>query len=94
SFDALFIVINSNNPDGQLPISEAAPGNVNYNGGRWIAYTTWWTEAGLDHHGTVPLLTSYAELLVHYLLGHIDFQLGPPNPEMATYFECPLLPVK
>ena len=94
SFDMLIIIINSNNPDGQLPVSEAAPGNVNYNGGRWITYTAWWTEEGFDHHGTVPVITSYAEFLVHYMLGHLELEIGPPEGGPPPYFQCPLLPVK
>ena len=34
SFDKLFAIINSNNPEGQMPVAEAAPGNPDYNGGR------------------------------------------------------------
>ena len=60
SFDKLFMITNSNNPAGQLPVSEAAPGNPDYNGGRWWAQTVEWTEAGfLAHPGYVPVLTSY-----------------------------------
>src|SRR3989304_7590190 len=33
SFDKLFVIVNSNNPMGQLPVAEAAPGNPDYNGG-------------------------------------------------------------
>ncbi|MGD8640983.1 MAG: hypothetical protein PVG89_10175, partial [Gammaproteobacteria bacterium] len=43
SFDALYVITNSNNPEGQLPVSEAAPGNTNYNGGRWFTHTAEWT---------------------------------------------------
>ena len=28
SFDKLFVITNSNNPDGQMPVAEAAPGRV------------------------------------------------------------------
>jgi len=33
SFDKLFII--TNGLEGQLPVAEAAPGNSDYNGGRW-----------------------------------------------------------
>ncbi len=94
SFDKLFVITNSNNPDGQLPVAEAAPGNPDYNGGRWFTHTVEWTQAGFDAHGTVPVLTSYAEVMIHYNLGHLTitegtFEGGPP-----PYFQCPLLPVK
>ncbi len=40
SFDKLFVI--TNGVDGQLPVAEAAPGNVNYNGGRWFTHTVTW----------------------------------------------------
>ncbi len=94
SFDNLYVVTNSNNPQGQLPISEAAPGNPEYNGGRWFTHTAEWTEAGFLAHGLVPVLMSDEELDYHEALGHLvvtpgSFPNGPP-----VYFQCPLLPVK
>ena len=94
SFDALYVITNSNNPEGQLPVAEAAPGNPAYNGGRWFTHTAEWTEAGFLAHGIVPILTSYADIEHHYSLGHIvitpgSFPDGPP-----VYFQCPLLPTK
>ena len=58
SFDKLFVIINSNTPDGQLPVSEAAPGNPDYNGGRWYTHTAEWTEAGFTAHGIVHVFKS------------------------------------
>jgi hypothetical protein len=43
SYDGLYVIINGST--SQLPVAEAAPGNRFYNGGRWIVYTTAWTEA-------------------------------------------------
>ena len=94
SFDKLFIITNSNNPDGQMPVAEAAPGNPNYNGGRWYTHTVEWTEAGFMAHGVVPVLTSYADLMLHYQLGHLSIQAGSPAGGPPEFFECPLLPVK
>ena len=94
SFDKLFIVINSNNPAGQMPVGEAAPGNPMYNGGRWYTHTVAWTQAGFDAHGTVPVLTSYAELMHHAGLGHLDITAGSPDGGPPPFFQCPLLPVK
>jgi hypothetical protein len=93
SFDMLFVVTNSN-AAGQLPVSEAAPGNPNYNGGRWFTHTVTWTQDGLDAHGTVPVLMSYADILFHYSLGHLTIAAGSPAGGPPPYFECPLLPVK
>ncbi len=93
SYDKLFVITNSNNPDGQLPVSEAAPGNPDYNGGRWITYTAEWTQSGFDAHGTVPVLKSYADVMLHYSLGHLDITQGSPPGGPPPYFQCPLLPV-
>ena len=65
-----------------------------FDGGRWFTQTVMWTEAGFEAHGTVPVLTSSAEVMLHASLGHLtitpgSFEGGPP-----AYFECPLLPVK
>lgn len=94
SFDALYVITNSNNPEGQLPVSEAAPGNTNYNGGRWFTHTVEWTAEAFMYHGIVPVLTSYDDIQAHVNLGHLiitpgSFPNGPP-----VYFQCPLLPVK
>ena len=94
SFDKLFVITNSNNPEGQLPVSEAGPRNRAYNGGRWYTHTVMWTQAGFDAHGTVPVLKSYEEVMVHYQLGHLDIQAGSFEGGPPAFFVCPLLPVK
>lgn len=92
SFDKLFVIING--ADGQLPVGEAAPGNPDFNGGRWFTHTVVWTEAGMDAHDPLPVLTSYADIQVHYELGHLEITAGSPPGGPPAYFECPLLPVK
>jgi hypothetical protein len=94
SFDKLFVITNSNNPMEQLPVAEAAPGNPNYNGGRWFTHTVTWTQAGFDAHGIVPVLKSYDDIMLHYNLGHLTITPGSPEGGPLPYFECPLLPVK
>jgi hypothetical protein len=95
SFDKLFAIVNSNNPAGQLPVAEAAPGNPAYNGGRWYTHTVEWTQSGFDAHGTVPVLKSYDDVMLHYGLGHLDITPGSPDPSSTPdFFECPMLPVK
>ena len=94
SFDNLYVITNSNNPQGQLPVSEAAPGNPEYNGGRWFTHTVEWTAEGFMAHGIVPVLTSDDDVALHESLGHLvvtpgSFPNGPP-----VYFQCPLLPTK
>jgi hypothetical protein len=90
SFDRLFVF--TNGADGQLPLSEAAPRNPAYNGGRWWVIVATW-----DAPHEPVVLTSYSSEYVddpfysfefHYNLGHIEIE------ETSTYFECPLLPVK
>jgi hypothetical protein len=94
SYDKLFVITNSNNPEAQLPVGEAAPGNPDYNGGRWFTHTVEWTQDGFDDHGTVPVLTSYTEIMIHASLGHLTITEGSPPGGPMPYFQCPLLPVK
>lgn len=88
SFDGIFVVTNENNPAEQLPVSEAAPGNPAYNGGRWALYLVTWTPDGFAHYGgIVPILTSYEEILDNEDYGYLEIESG------GAYFQCPLLPV-
>lgn len=85
SFDKLFVFPEgAETAPGQLPISEAAPGNPDYNGGRWATYTIFWVQ------GSNPvLLTSYGDIMEHVYAGDLAIAEGNHN-----YFQCPLLPVK
>jgi uncharacterized protein with LGFP repeats len=90
SFDKLFMFVNG--AAGQLAVSEAAPRNPAYNGGRWSAQTVMWTAAGMGAHNPLPVLKSYADIQLHYNLGHLA--IAPGNlSDGPDYFECPLLPV-
>ena len=80
SFDGLF-KFPGGEIEGQLPVAEAAPGNPNYNGGRWIEYNVTWI-------GTPELVTSYAQLQTLEGAGAVTIV------ETGNYFQCPLLPVK
>lgn len=91
SFDKLFMFVNG--APGQLAVSEAAPRNRAYNGGRWSAQTVMWTQAGIDAHNPLPVLKSYTEIQLHFNLGHLAIASGNLDPEGPDYFECPLLPV-
>ncbi|MEJ2287598.1 MAG: hypothetical protein P8Y02_02950 [Deinococcales bacterium] len=93
SFDKLYKITNSNNPAGQLPVSEAGPGNPLYNGGRWSTHTAEWTTAAFTALGTVPVLTSYEDILQQQAQGHLTITQGDPSGAYP-YFQCPLLPVK
>ncbi|KAB1196021.1 MULTISPECIES: hypothetical protein [Haloferax] len=104
SLDKFFVITNpvtGNLPAGTAPVSEAAPRNPDYNGGRWWTHTVEWTEAGADFHGpTPPLLTRYGpdddpeSILFHYNLGHLTISEGSPAGGPPDYFRCPLLPNK
>lgn len=90
SFDNLYVITNANDPNTvQLPVSEAAPGNPNYNGGRWSVQNVAWTASGfLAYGGYAPILTSEEEIEYNEGLGYLEITSG------STYFQCPLLPVK
>jgi hypothetical protein len=92
SFDVLYVITNSNNPKGQLPVAEAAPGNPQYSGGRWFTHTVEWTEVGFLAYGFVPVLTSASEVMLHAELGHLIITAGSFPDGPPVYFQCPLLP--
>lgn len=92
SFDRLFVVVNG--APGQLPVSEAAPGNPHYNGGRWFTYTAMWTEEGIAAHDPLPVLMSYDDISMYESLGQLVTAPGSPAGGPPAYFQCPLLPVK
>jgi len=91
SFDDLFIF--TNGADGQLLVGDSAPGNPEYNGGRWIAYTATWTAEGMEAHDPLPVLKSDEEIRFHEDLGHLTVERGSPDGGPPPYFSCPLLPV-
>jgi hypothetical protein len=80
SYDGLF-KFPGGEIEGQMPVGEAAPGNPNYNGGRWIEYEVAWI-------GAPELVTSYAQLMALKDAGAVAIS------ETGNYFGCPLLPVK
>lgn len=75
---------------GQRSVSEAAPGDTDYNGGRWWVHFVYFTPTGLAIHdpdgdGVVNFeLTSAEQVLVHMGLGHLEVV------PMEVYFSCPL----
>ena len=91
SFDALYKF--TNNPE-QAAVSEAGPGNPDFNGGRWDAYTVTWTQAGFDAYpGGLPVLRSAGEVLAEEMAGHLTITHGDPDTGgTAHYFFCPLVP--
>ncbi len=81
SFDGLYKF--TNGVAGQLPVSEAGPGNPSYNGGRWIEYFVTWNITPPDDP-----ITSFDQLDGFIQAGDVTVV------ESGNYFQCPLLPVK
>lgn len=75
---------------GQRSVSESAPGDTDYNGGRWWVQMVVFTDAGLaefdaNHDGYVDYeLTSAEDVLEQEALGNVEIH------ETAAYFSCPL----
>ena len=62
-----------------LPVSEAAPGNPHYNGGRWAVHPLTW-------HVEPKQLTSYEEVQEYAAAGKLDI-----SDDVVDAFECPLV---
>lgn len=92
SYDKLFAFVNG--AAGQLAVAEAAPGNRNYNGGRWYVHTAMWTAAGVAAYATLPVLKSYDEVQYQMSMGYLVIAPGSPMGGPPPFFQCPLLPVK
>lgn len=77
---------------GQRSIAEAAPGDRDYNGGRWNVQMVTFTDAGVaefDMDGDMSVdveITNLADLMDAEALGYVEIM--PAN----FYFECPLRP--
>lgn len=78
--------------EGQRAISAAAPGDRDFNGGRWSVVLVTFTDQGMAVHdpdgdGVVNFeLTSEEQVLDHMALGHLILT------DTDVYFECPMLP--
>jgi len=76
--------------EGQRPVSDAWPGNKNYNGGRWWVHFVVFTDAGKALHDAIEdgivdfELMSAEEILLHEAMGYLTIM---PS---SVYFSCPL----
>lgn len=76
---------------GQRAVSVSAPGDTDYNGGRWSVKAVAFTTQGMavhdpDGNGVVNFeLKSEDDVLKHAALGHITIM------DTGIYFECPLI---
>jgi hypothetical protein len=77
---------------GQRSVAESAPGEPDFNGGRWDVHMAIFTAEGLqavdpDGDGTANFeLTSAEEVLEYAAMGYLMIH------QADFYFECPLLP--
>lgn len=77
---------------GQRSVSEAAPGDRDYNGGRWSVHFAFFTPLGeavhdADGDSIVDFeLTTAEQVLAHEALGHLEIV------DANFSFVCPLLP--
>lgn len=88
-FDGLYVI---NGLEGQMPVAEAKPGDMDYNGGRWEVTVLEFTEDGLAAHdpdgdGVNNIMLTNWEMVEHHIgLGHL--QVVGPGPR----FVCPVIP--
>lgn len=99
SFDGFFFITDpdwepADGPGGwlQAPVMEAAPGNSDYNGGRWATFRVTITDASEIEFP----LTSYAEIMDEAAENNLTISEMPTSDGAHPwlYFQCPLLPYK
>lgn len=84
SLDKLFFIQHA---EQDAPLSEAAPGNPAYNGGRWWSHTV-----TVDDDSEIDFpITSYEELAG---LPSTAVTITEGEDAHPDFFECPLLPYK
>ncbi len=77
---------------GQRSVAEYAPGDPEYDGGRWNVMLVTFTSEGMSIHdadedGAVDFeLTNAEQVLQHAELGHLTIT------DPGVYFECPVIP--
>jgi hypothetical protein len=78
--------------NGQHSVADAAPGDANFNGGRWTVKMVVYTPQGVttfdpDMDGNVNFeLMDADQVLQHEASGDLEVF------DTTTYFECPMLP--
>ena len=79
SFDTLYVFPNGD----QAPVAEYAPGDKEYNGGRWLPTPVTWNVEPVDGG-----LTSAAAVEAAAAAGHVTIH----PPDTSGTFLCPLIP--
>ena len=83
SYDYLYHVLAGDDTTVLSAVAESAPGDPDYNGGRWIVIDVRW----VDPEDAQPLY-SYQDIM-----DAVDNGLAY-TVDLETYVQCPLLPVK
>jgi hypothetical protein len=93
SFDDLYFIVHGGGPV-QLPLSEAAPGDTDFNGGRWVSETSTvldWTTYEAEYRPITNAEDFHAAVSEGVLS---EPTLGAPGDVRPDYFQCPLLRVR
>jgi hypothetical protein len=91
SFDKFLFIVGAPAGAQDAPVMEAAPGNTDYNGGRWVTHQV----TVLDPGEIEWPLTSYEEVMNEVDEGNLIVSVEPVSDGVhPLYFECPLLPYK
>lgn len=94
SFDKLYN-FDGSGLTGQRSVADAAPGDKDYNGGRWMVFAVTFTELGKsihdsDDNGEVDFELMSEEMVLHHkMLGHLTI-----SEEPVRVFECPMIKIK
>jgi hypothetical protein len=93
SFDDLYFIVHDGGPV-QLPLSEAAPGDTDYNGGRWISETSTVLKPMEYKENYKPITNAedFHDAVHEGVLS--EPTLGAPGGIRPDYFQCPLLRVR
>ena len=83
SYDPLYHVLAGDNMTVLSSVAESAPGDTDYNGGRWMVIDVVWN----DPDDAEPLF-SYEEIVDALTSGKAY------TVDIETYVQCPLLPTK
>lgn len=79
---------------GQRSVADSAPGDKDYNGGRWMVYAVTFTDLGKSIHdpgndGTVDFELMSTEMVLHHMeLGHLTI-----SEEPVKMFVCPMIKI-
>ena len=84
SFDTIYLLNDGTNPaaDGLASVATAAPGDKDFNGGRWMVFDITWIN-------TPTQLTNEQQVLDAATAGDLTISAAP-----IKYFECPVIPMR